>query len=362
MIEVKRSEEFCYLSYDEAFLKTGEKMDEILCSAPGPVRPYTGYLKGARGKMIRAGALLSCAIDDTGGVHPDAVRLAAAIEILHLATLIHDDIIDEADTRRGIKSLQKRYDKKTAVICGDYLLFEALKTAASVEKTVPDEEMALTKYVGRICSGELMQHIQNGNLNLSVYRYLSIISGKTAALFEASFHGGAVLCGNGETDVNRLRKLGYYTGMIFQLVDDCQDFECTKVKAKKNVRSDYEQGVITLPVIYTFLKDGSLKERAANSSIGKRELLKEVASAGGLAYTHAIAGRYFDKATKVLNELSISDYKRKKLAGILEKAYCGLKKPAEKRTEFDNEVYQKEGLDRSRGHTGHSGSPLSCVE
>ena len=134
-------------------------------------------------------SVLTCALDEEELIHRDAIRLAAAVELMHLATLVHDDVIDNADLRRGELSLQKKYGKRTAVICGDYLLCIALKMVSLIEDKDEYVKGRVPDYMSRVCLGELNQHINNGNFDLSVYRYLKIIAGKTAALFEASFYG-----------------------------------------------------------------------------------------------------------------------------------------------------------------------------
>ena len=125
--------------------------------------------------------------------------------------------------------------------------------------------------MSRICLGELNQHINNGNIDLSVHQYLRIISGKTAALFEASFFAGAVLAEKDQKEIKQYRKIGRYIGMIFQLTDDCMDFEETEQKAQKPVQSDYEQDVITLPLIYAFKHLAGLKDRARENALTRSE-------------------------------------------------------------------------------------------
>ncbi len=116
------------MNFDAAFEKTREEVDHILLAAPFLIRTYMSYLTTTHGKFARARAVLACAMEEEkGSVSEDAVTFAAAIEILHLATLVHDDIMDDAGLRRGMVTLQKKYGKRTAVICGDYLLSSAHK-------------------------------------------------------------------------------------------------------------------------------------------------------------------------------------------------------------------------------------------
>ena len=176
----------------------------------------------------------------------------------------------------------------------------------------------------RICLGELKQNQNNYNLDLSVAGYLRIISGKTAALFEASFYAGAILCEEAKEDVGKYMRLGHHIGMIFQLTDDCIDFEAPQQLAKKPVQSDYEQGVITLPLIYAFQTRIGFKEKAKEEQISRNEINAAVAETGGLNYTRMISKKYYDKASVIIGELDASDDKKQKLQSILNKAYRGL--------------------------------------
>lgn len=296
------------------------EVDRTLYKSPLIIREFTRHLISSRGKYIRALSVINCAEDANGMVPPNAIKVAAAIEILHLATLVHDDIIDNAELRRGDVTLQKKYGKRTAVICGDYLLTVALRMAGSIENKKDYLELNLPDFIGRLCLGELNQHVNNGNINLSIYKYLKIISGKTAALFEASYFAGAILSGCSEKEANRYRQLGYYVGMIFQLSDDCIDFEETVEDAHKPVQSDYEQGVITLPLIHAFSKLGEFKEKAITHKITRNEINTAVEKTGGLSFTRSISGKYYDKAKRIIDELSATNNKKEKLLFVLDKA------------------------------------------
>lgn len=314
------------LNFETAMEKVREEIDRVLLSAPVLIRTYTSHLTLTHGKFIRAKAVLACALDEEGCVHTDAVVFAAAIELLHLATLVHDDIMDDAALRRGVETLQKKFGKRTAVICGDYLLAAALKELTGIENTDKYKDLNPSNYVGQICMGELRQSANNFNYHLSMFRYLSIINGKTAALFEASYFAGAAVVEREEKRLRLYRRLGRYTGIIFQLTDDCIDYECDIRTAGKSVQSDYEQGVITLPVIHTFYHNPALKKRAEAGELSTEELLAAVRKSGGVGFTHKTAGRYYEKALAALKELHVPARKEALLIELLDKAYYGLKK------------------------------------
>lgn len=308
------------IKFDEAFLMARKVSDNTLAKAPLIIRSYTKHLMASHGKQIRAMSVLMCAETNEGLVHPNAVKTAAAIEILHLATLVHDDVIDNADIRRGDVTLQKKYGKRTAVICGDYLLCSALNLAASIDNKEEYLELDMPDYMGKVCLGELNQHVNNGNINLSIYQYLKIISGKTAALFEASFHAGAVFLGSAKAERLRYKQLGYYIGMIFQLTDDCIDFEDTAETARKPVQSDYEQGVITLPLIHALKNISSFSEKAGKTGVSRTEINEAVKTSGGLNFTHMVVKKYYNKAEKIILKLDVTEIKREKLMSLLKKA------------------------------------------
>jgi heptaprenyl diphosphate synthase len=320
--------------FNTAFALVREEVNKALSSAPLIIRGYTEYLMKSKGKFIRAISVITCAQKEDGAVSKDAVRMAAAIEILHLATLVHDDVIDDAGVRRGVPTLQKKYGKRTAVICGDYLLSAALKMASSIYREtsggLPDaaaddkrnmQNLNLPDYVARICLGELNQHINNGNLNLTVFQYLKIISGKTAALFEASFCAGAVFSGCGAKEINKYRRLGRQIGMIFQLIDDCMDFEADESVAQKPVQSDFEQNVITLPLIRAIQNLKGFKEVIKTTLISRNEINEAVKQAGGIAFARMIAKKYYGKSLRLIGELDAPEEKKEALTGILNKVY-----------------------------------------
>ncbi len=318
---VKEKKQAERISYHQAYDLVKEEVDRTLSTSPFVIREYTKHLALSTGKHIRAVSVLTCALDQDDMIHKDAIKFAAAIELLHLATLVHDDVIDNAELRRGQLSLQKKYGRRTAVICGDYLLCVALKTAGEAEDKEEYLKLMVPDYMSRVCLGELNQHVNNGNFDLSPYRYLKIIAGKTAALFEASFYAGAVLSVKEESLVKQYARIGKYIGMIFQLTDDCMDFETTEQVAKKPVKSDYDQNVITLPLIHAFRKMADFKERAKAGQASREEIDMVVRKTGGLTYTRLVAKKYYNKSLRIIEGIELSAAKRERLQAILDKAY-----------------------------------------
>ena len=301
-----------------------KEIEQRLLSSPPPLRALARHLAKAPGKNIRAYSLLTCAIDKDDLVSYDAIRLAVAIEFLHLATLVHDDVIDDAKTRRGIETIQTKFGKRPAVICGDYLFCMALQAASELEKG-DDKSLRqlLPDYMTQICLGEMRQNLNNRNFALTQAQYLKIIAGKTAALFEASFFGGFILSKEDKAKEDQYKKMGHSIGMIFQLTDDCADYEHNCKQTKKPVMSDYEQGVITLPLIYAFKENETLLKKAKMGAPAS-EIVESVRKSGGLIYTRTVVKRYYKKARKIIDSLDISVQKHRNLSVILDRSVNGI--------------------------------------
>jgi heptaprenyl diphosphate synthase len=310
---------------DQAGSQVSGLLDQILLQSPPLVRGYTRYLAVSYGKFLRAQSLLTCARAADGLLPYNAVIAAAAVELVHLATLVHDDVIDEADMRRGRPSLRKLAGNKSAVICGDYILSQGVRLASSLQEPERFLDRQFRGYLSEVCLGELNQHLNNNNFDLTPLTYFKIINGKTAALFELSFLAGAVTGGEPESVWNLYRLLGHAMGMIFQLSDDCLDFESDIRATGKNVQSDYEQQVFTLPLIYAFTSDPAFKAAAVDAHRRGEKLDRAVINAAvdknqGLLRTHRVAQRYGAKANLLLGQLPVDPVKKQLLEQLIAKA------------------------------------------
>lgn len=307
--------------YDEALRLTELEIRKLLKTAPPLIRRQTSHLARAAGKGIRARALLACSIDGDGLVRHGAVNAAAAVELLHLATLIHDDIIDDADIRRGIDALHVKFGEKTAVLCGDYLFCLAFDLAAAISPRETDRDKVdgvLPSYLTEICLGEIRELSNTGNLDLTEREYFRIISGKTAALFQASFHAGFLLSDEPREAGDAYIETGKQIGIIFQLTDDCLDFVSTQKAAKKPVLTDCRRGVVTLPLIYALRTDKTLRGKIENG-ISEQELKAAVMATGGIEYTQSKIKQCRSKAKRLISSLG-SESKKIRLELLLDKA------------------------------------------
>lgn len=217
------------------------------------VRKTIRQLVESSGKMLRPGFVL---LASRFG-HPDhdrIVRIGAAVEMLHMATLVHDDIIDEARFRRGVATLHATKGPRVAVLAGDWLLATAFSLVSDLSDV--EDSGALARLVARICGSEISQSADRYVVHTSIRRYMRRIAGKTAALFALSFYAGAVKSDCTPEISFSLRRLGYCLGMGFQIVDDILDFRQEGRSTGKPTGSDLAQGVVTLPAILV-LRDGA---------------------------------------------------------------------------------------------------------
>src|SRR5438094_8228188 len=204
------------------------------------------YLRAGGGKRLRpALLLLSCKLMNYSG--QGAIKLGAVVEIVHTATLVHDDIIDEALTRRGRPSANTKWGNSKCVLAGDWLYMQAFKVALEEQNVrVLDLLIGLTQ---QMVEGELMQMERLGHI-ISQAEHLDLIYRKTACLFSVSMKLGAVLGRASDADEDRLGEYGRNLGLAFQIVDDVLDLTASEDVLGKPVASDLREGKVTLPVIH----------------------------------------------------------------------------------------------------------------
>ena len=264
----------------------------------------------AGGKMLRpAFVLIGSKFGD--GDSEKSVPTAAVIEMLHMATLVHDDVVDDSKLRRGKETVQSKYGKDYAVYIGDYLFcgcFKILATHSSLHALKIDSR-AMT----RICVGELDQLNSRFSSNLSVKSYLSRISGKTAELFSIALYLGAAEANADEKVSRELKNIGHNLGMAFQIIDDILDYEGSDESIKKSAANDLKQGIYTLPFIYAYKNNkGSLinymnKETYSDEEVN--EMIKIVKDNGGIKKAKELANKYMNKCFEGLDRLPNNEYK-----------------------------------------------------
>jgi heptaprenyl diphosphate synthase len=218
-----------------------------------PLRRVVAAAAESNGKLLRPALLI---IGSGFGRAADPARiekLAAAIELLHVATLVHDDIIDDATTRRGRPSLHASIGVKEAILAGDWLFSRCF--LLSSECAEPENARALARLIAAVCSAEISQDIGKYRFSASVRSYFRTIAGKTAALFSLALYAGASEAKVDAQTAQTLRRTGYDIGMAFQVIDDILDFESVEDVVRKPVGKDIAEGLCTLPLIYALKAD-----------------------------------------------------------------------------------------------------------
>jgi heptaprenyl diphosphate synthase len=319
------------LPLPEARQAAAGMITDTLQNASRSAADILSHLAQAQGKGVRALLLLTCAADSELSVPTEAIYAAVSVELFHMATLVHDDVIDNSPTRRGLESVQSKFGQKRAVIIGDYLLCLSLDAANEVLRHFARREEYERGYnlaekylpsLTNICLGEYKELLSSANLGLSPREYLKIISGKTAEMFRLSAVAGAEIGGADAQTSAKTGRFGLYLGLIFQIVDDCKDYTFSAEAAQKPVKQDLLQGVVTLPLILAMLKDPELRPHALSVMRRKEDtadFVRHVLDCGGVDEAQAIAARYADKASQILDML-YTGHKRDELGAILNSA------------------------------------------
>jgi len=249
------------------------------------VTGYVEYVLGTSGKRIRP-ALSLLAGGATGGAGEDHEKLGMVLELIHLATLVHDDIMDGAELRRSLPTATARWGSSLSVLLGDCLFAHALEMAASFDSTWISRKIARAS--NEVCSGEILQTQRRFDLALSIPEYFRIIRMKTAALFSAATELSAWLNGSSDAVQENLRLYGELLGTAYQIYDDCLDLCGEETKAGKTLGTDLVKGKLTLPVLY-LMEDATESQRTQlNTLILRQEPLDLSVLAGIANYAGAV--------------------------------------------------------------------------
>ncbi len=261
------------------------------------------HLFSKGGKKIRA-SLVLLASGLRHGKPQGIIELAAAAEIVHAATLVHDDIIDQAMFRRGVLAVSKKFGEKAAVLAGDYMYTKGLN--AAIEFGTPEIFPVMVSGTSDMVKGELYQLEYSNIRNISEEHYYNIIELKTARFMGTCTKIGAIMGGLSPEECEALRLFGLKIGMAFQIIDDTLDIEEDESVTGKDSGNDFMDGKITLPFIY-FLNSISSAEKEEiirimdNPSLEKwDDIRKRIISSGGVAYAHRAAEKTVDEAREIL--------------------------------------------------------------
>lgn len=264
------------------------------------------YVRGRQGKMMRPVLVLLVA-KEKGNVDTQTLRAAVTLELLHTASLVHDDVVDESSERRGQRSVNAVYDNKVAVLVGDYLLSASLLQAAKTQNIRVVE--IISKLGGQLSEGEIKQLANIRSEAITEEAYFTIIKHKTAALFAACAELGAISCGADEDYVNKARRFGEIVGLCFQIRDDIFDYY-ENSEIGKPTGNDMREGKITLPAIYAInnssredVKLWAKKVKEGTASASEINSLVEYSKvSGGIAYAEQRMAELHDEAVELLSE------------------------------------------------------------
>lgn len=215
------------------------------------------HLIDSGGKRLRP-MLTIAAAKMCGYKGEEHIRLAASVEFMHTATLLHDDVVDESDLRRGKQSARILWGNEASVLVGDFLLGQAFKMMVDVGSL--DALRVLSHAAAVIAEGEVMQLVASKNTDTTEDEYLAVIGAKTAALFAAAGEVGAIIADRPRPEHAALRSYGKNLGIAFQLVDDALDYSGEQAKLGKSIGDDFREGKITLPVVLSYRR-GSAEDR-----------------------------------------------------------------------------------------------------
>jgi len=263
-----------------------------------------GHLLSAGGKRLRPTLTLTAAYAVYGVSAPasaDAVTGGAAVELVHLGSLYHDDVIDEAETRRGVPSVNARWSNIVAILAGDYLLAQASSLAASLGA---DVAALLASTIGELCRGQVLELQYLFDVDRSEDSYLSAIEGKTASLMATACRVGGMVSDVSADTLDALTQFGQHLGMCFQIVDDVLDVTRTEAELGKPVGNDVHEGVYTLPVIYALQSANAAElESLLGRKLDQAAVLRVVSLVGDpdvIEAAMAVARTHATKATEAL--------------------------------------------------------------
>jgi len=265
------------------------------------------YVVKTKGKQLRpAFVLLSAKL--CGGVQPSTFRAASLVELLHTATLVHDDVVDESTERRGFFSVYALWKNKASVLVGDYLLAKGL--SLSMDHNDIEVLHILSEAVKKMSEGELLQLEKSRLLNISEEDYFTIITNKTASLLASACAAGAFTASSDHGKRELMRQFGEYTGIAFQIKDDLFDYGTDDVG--KPIGNDIREKKLTLPLIYTLKHAGAAERRKLIYAIrnrhqdeqGIKEIISAVQSAGGIQHATDVMEAYKAKALDILNSFA----------------------------------------------------------
>ena len=280
----------------------------------GLINSISHYIINSGGKRLRPLIVLlssrACGIDQN---NRSRILAAAMIEFIHTATLLHDDVVDASDTRRGIKTAHRNFGNESTILVGDFLYSRAFQMMVQIGQMRVMEIMANT--TNTIAEGEVLQLIHCGNPDITETEYMDVIYRKTAKLFEAGVSIGAVLADQSQIVESSLTEYGRHLGIAFQLIDDVFDYSSSVEIMGKNIGDDLAEGKPTLPLIYALERCNSQEQLMIREAIENKDskdseqIIDCIKSCGALALATEKAKATSEKAINALENLPENQYK-----------------------------------------------------
>ena len=310
---------------DKSLTRVEAELRQAVTSPDPLLTEVAAHLIDAGGKRLRPALLLAAAAATGSGAVDSVVQGAVSVELVHMGSLYHDDVIDEASSRRGVQSANARWGNLVAILAGDFLLARASEIAAGLGTEVV---RVLANTIGRLCQGEMTQLQYAFSTARPEAAYLEAISCKTASLLSASTRIGGLVAGASPAEVDALTSFGQGFGMAFQIWDDVRDLVCTEAELGKPVGHDMLEGTYTLPVIRALADPevGPELSELLGRPLDVPELDKArdmILSTGAVRDSISEGRRWADLAARALQEMppgpaASSNGDRKEIAGVRE--------------------------------------------
>ncbi|MDD4967670.1 polyprenyl synthetase family protein [Halothiobacillus sp.] len=288
-----------------------------LASDVALINQLSRYIIGAGGKRFRP-MVLMLAAKALGGKSPWAAQMAAVVELIHTATLLHDDVVDESTLRRGRDTANALFGNAASVLTGDFLYSRAFEMMVEVQE--PRVMAILAQATNRIAEGEVLQLMNMGDAEVSEERYVDVIIRKTATLFAAATQLAAVLEGQPEEMEAALTAYGLHLGTAFQLIDDVLDYTGDEAHTGKHVGDDLAEGKPTLPLIIAMQRGDEATVALIRRAVTEQDasdiqaICRAIEHTGALAYTAHLAQAEADRAKQAINAVPDSPFKEALLA------------------------------------------------
>lgn len=270
------------------------------------------YIINAGGKRMRP-VLVLLSARSCGATGDDAIKLAAVIEFIHTATLLHDDVVDMSAMRRGRPTANEQWNNPSSVLVGDFIYSRAFQVLVKIGNIDVMQVIADTTNV--IAEGEVLQLLNKHRTDISEADYMRVIRDKTAVLFEAAAYCGAIVAGAPAQTQQALKAAGMHLGLAFQLVDDVLDYDGNAGEMGKNIGDDLAEGKPTLPLIHALQHSSGADHELLQQSIinggpeNLDQVIRIIRSTGALDYTRQKARAQADLAAAQINTLPVSDFR-----------------------------------------------------